>query len=376
MGSQNEMKKRLSRTRINERSRIWVWIAIVSIFTMTFGQGIAGADSLDFLAPWSIGSEFMYSWMWGTMSYDQGSCCGFGSINQLHDDLGLPQDNQTYRVYATMRPLEHHMLRVFGSVPELYQSNIRAQKDMRFTQYPGGATANNITNNRVIVFPAGQMVKSEMQTAQFGFGYDLDFLTGPGHAAGLQGELRYIDVRVSLSSPNAYSVPSTNISTSTTTTSTAAGATTTTWSPSRQLATTSTTTPGTPGTSTVNVSATSLFGDPIGYQYYNTALDELVPTLGAHAQAVLPFGFGKILPDMTLGGYTRMNFGIWPGYLNYVDIQAGLQLNTGPKCNTRRFLVAKFGVEHESILHDGQIRTGRALELKRDGLTCALEAVF
>ncbi|MGO8821724.1 MAG: hypothetical protein ACLQO6_10910, partial [Desulfomonilaceae bacterium] len=114
----------------------------------------------------------------------------------------------------------------------------------------------------------------------------------------------------------------------------------------------------------------------MGYQYYNTTLDELVPTLGAHAQAVLPFGFGKILPDMTLGGYTRMNFGIWPNYLNYVDIQAGLQLNTGPKCNTRRFLIAKFGVEHESILHDGQVRTGRALELKRDGLTCALEAVF
>ena len=100
MGSQNEMKKRLSRTKINNRSRIWTWIALVSVFALTLGQGMAGADPLDFLAPWSIGSEVMYSWIWGTMGYDQQNA-GFGTINQLRDDLGLPQDNQTYRVYAT-----------------------------------------------------------------------------------------------------------------------------------------------------------------------------------------------------------------------------------------------------------------------------------
>ncbi|MGP8284211.1 MAG: hypothetical protein ACLQT6_16045 [Desulfomonilaceae bacterium] len=348
MGSQNEMKKRLSRTRINDRSRIWVWIALVSIFTLTFGQGMAGADPLDFLAPWSIGSEFMYSWIWGTMSYDQGACCGFGTTNQLRDDLGLPQDNQTYRVYATIRPLEHHMLRVFGSVPELYQSQNILKKDLRLTQLPGTTLSSYASTNTVLVFPQGTLVKSEMRTSQFGFGYDLDFLTGPGHAAGMQGELRYIDLRVSLSDAQTLEVPPSNFDS-------------TTW----------------PGPWTQNpFPGNSLTIQQMGYQYYNTTLDELVPTLGAHAQAVLPFGFGKILPDMTLGGYTRMNFGIWPNYLNYVDIQAGLQLNTGPKCNTRRFLIAKFGVEHESILHDGQMRTGRALELKRDGLTCALEAVF
>ncbi len=117
-------------------------------------------------------------------------------------------------------------------------------------------------------------------------------------------------------------------------------------------------------------------GDNVCYQYYNTSLDELVPTIGCHAQAVLPFGFGSMFPELTLGGYTRMNFGIWPNYLNYVDIQAGLQLNSGSKCGSRRFLIAKFGVEHQSLLHDGQVRSGRMLELKRDGLTCALEAVF
>ncbi|MCX5873104.1 MAG: hypothetical protein NTY51_07710, partial [Deltaproteobacteria bacterium] len=114
--------------------------------------------------------------------------------------------------------------------------------------------------------------------------------------------------------------------------------------------------------------------DNIGYQNNIISLDELVPCLGAHAQAVLPFGFSKMFPELTLGGYTRMNFGLYPGYVNYVDIQAGLQLNSCPK--GRRFLAAKFGLEHESILHDGQARAGRVLELKRDGLTCSLEAIF
>ncbi|MGO8881675.1 MAG: hypothetical protein ACLPVO_14240 [Desulfomonilaceae bacterium] len=342
MGSQNQMKKKLNFIRICYRSRIRFLIALASVFALTLGQGIAGADSLDFLAPWSIGSEFMYSWMWGTMSYDQASCCGFGTTNQLRDDLGLPQDNQTYRVYATVRPLEHHMLRVFGSVPELYQSQNVLQKDLRLTQLPGTTVSATTTTNTVLVFPAGSLVKSEMKTAQFGFGYDLDFLTGPGHAAGMQGELRYIDLRLSISDGTATQVPPSPFN----------------------------------GINLTNPPYNGTWGTSIGYQYYNTTLDELVPTLGAHAQAVLPFGFGNMFPDLTLGGYTRMNFGLWPNYLNYVDIQAGLQLNSGQKCGTRRFLIAKFGVEHESILHDGQIRTGRALELKRDGLTCALEAVF
>jgi len=336
MGSQNLMKKKPSRARKSYRSRIRIGIAIASVFALTLAHGISGADPLEFLAPWSVGSEFMYSWIDGQMGYDQATN-GFGTINQLRDDLGLPQDNQTYRVYATMRPLEHHMVRVFGSVPELYQSEKRPQKDLRFTQLPGAINNNNVTNNRVIVFPAGTLVKSELRTAQFGFGYDLDFLKGPGHAAGMNGDLRYIDLRLSVKG-NAISVPRT----------------------------------GDPREHPLPC----LEGDDICYQYYNTSLDELVPTIGAHAQAVLPFGFGNMFPELTLGGYTRMNFGIWPNYLNYVDIQAGLQLNSGQKCGSRRFLIAKVGVEHQSLLHDGQVRSGRMLELKRDGLTCALEAVF
>jgi hypothetical protein len=273
----------------------------------------------------------MYSWIDGQMGYDQ-AVNGYGTINQLRNDLGLPQENQTYRVYATMRPLQHHMLRVFGSVPEIYQSQNILQKNLRFTQLPGSVTGigANTTNNRVVVFPQGTLVKSEMRTAQFGFGYDLDFLVGPGHAAGMNGELRYIDLRLSLRDANAVAQPPTGVATE----------------------------------------------DNIGDQYYNISLDELMPTIGAHAQAVLPFGFGSMFPELTLGGYTRMNFGIWPNYLNYVDIQAGLQFNTGSKCGSRRFLIAKFGVEHQSLLHDGQVRSGRMVELKRDGLTCALEAVF
>ncbi len=334
MGSQNLEKVKKIRASSNRKSHLRLWIAFCTISVAVLGYGTGSADTLDYLAPWSIGSEFMYSWIWGTMGYDQQNA-GFGTINQLRDDLGLPQDNQTYRVYATIRPLEHHMLRVFGSVPELYQSQNFLKKDLRLTQLPGLAVNGLTTTNQVVVFPRGTLIKSQMQTAQFGFGYDLDFLTGPGHAAGMQGELKYIDLRLSISDLDGQY-----------------------W----------------PGSATTFPIPTDT--NIIGYQYYNTTLDELVPCLGAHAQAVLPFGFGKMFPDLTLGGYTRMNFGIWPNYLNYMDIQAGLQLNSGQKCGSRRFLIAKFGVEHESILHDGQIRTGRALELKRDGLTCALEAVF
>ena len=64
---------------------------------------------------------------------------------------------------------------------------------------PGNINLGNNTNNRVVVFPAGTLVKSEMRAAQFGLGYDLDFLVGPGHTAGMNSELRYIDLRLSLS---------------------------------------------------------------------------------------------------------------------------------------------------------------------------------
>ncbi|MGC8659623.1 MAG: hypothetical protein ACP5U1_11170 [Desulfomonilaceae bacterium] len=339
MGSHNGKKASKNFLNVVQSSRTKAWVISSVILCVISVQGIALADPLDYLAPWSIGTEFMYSWIWGTMGYDQQSA-GFGSINELRNDLGLPQDNQTYRVYATIRPLEHHMLRVFGSVPELYQSQAILQKDLRLTQLPGtivqGVT-NYTSSNQVVVFPKGSLVKSQLQMAQFGFGYDLDFLTGPGHAAGLQGELRYLDLRLSINDADGQY-----------------------W----------------PGSINSNNNPPTIASYAIGYQYYNTTLDELVPTLGAHAQAVLPFGFGQLFPELTLGGYSRMSFGLWPNYLNYVDIQAGLQLNSGKKCGSRRFLIAKFGLEHESILHDGQMRTGRALELKRDGLTCSLEAVF
>jgi hypothetical protein len=332
MGSQNRRKKTVSGTNINGNFGHAIWITLFMISALVLGQGVAGADALEYLSPWSIGTEFMYSFIDGQMGFDQ-TPTGFGTLNDLRNDLGLPQDNQTFRVYATMRPLEHHMLRVFGNIPELYQSETRPQKDLRLTEYSSTIIAgtNNISNNRVIVFPQGTLVKSQMRTAQFGFGYDLDFITGPGHAAGLQGEFRYIDLRVSLSDSEARVIP-----------------------------------PGSIGSE----------GTLVNYQNNIISLDELVPCLGAHAQAVLPFGFSHMFPELTLGGYTRMSFGLYPGYLNYVDIQAGLQLNSGSKCGSRRFLVAKFGLEHESIFHDGATRAGRVVELKRDGLTCALEAVF
>lgn len=338
MASQNQTEKKLIASKIGPKSIIRIFLVFSILSVMVAGAGNARADALDYLSPWSVGFESMYSWIDGQMGFDQTST-GYGSLNNLKTDLGLPDFNQTYRIYATMRPLEHHMIRVFGTIPEYYQGDIRPQWDLRLTHLPSGKenqAAGQLTNDRVVVFPAGTLVKSQMRTAQFGFGYDLDFVLGPGHAAGLQGELRYIDLRVTISNRDAYAVP------------------------------TITNPPVFPITG----------ANEIGYQTNIISLDELVPCLGAHAQAVFPFGFGKMFPQMTLGGYTRMNFSLYPGYLNYVDVQAGLQLTTCPTGCDRRFLAAKFGFEHESIFHDGQARAGRVLELKRDGLTCSLEAIF
>jgi hypothetical protein len=339
MASQNQTEKKLIASKIGLKSIIRIFLVFSILSVMVAGAGNARADALDYLSPWSVGFESMYSWIDGQMGFDQ-TATGYGSINNLKNDLGLPDFNQTYRIYATMRPLEHHMIRVFGTIPEYYQGDIRPQWDLRLTHLPSAFNANagQTTNDRVIVFPAGTLVKSQMRTAQFGFGYDLDFVLGPGHAAGLQGELRYIDLRVTISNRDAYSVPGGEAQT----------------------------VPPLPRTALTE----------IGYQTNLISLDELAPCLGAHAQAVFPFGFGKMFPQMTLGGYTRMNFSLYPGYLNYVDVQAGLQLVTCPTACDRRFLAAKFGFEHESIFHDGQARAGRVLELKRDGLTCSLEAIF
>ena len=71
MGSQHEMKKKLGPAPIAHRSRIVFWIALASIFFMTIGNGSAKADMLDYLAPWSVGGEFMYSWIGGQMGFDQ-----------------------------------------------------------------------------------------------------------------------------------------------------------------------------------------------------------------------------------------------------------------------------------------------------------------
>jgi hypothetical protein len=87
----------------------------------------------------------------------------------------------TLRLSLSVRPLEHHLLRLYGTIPETYTGEHVLTREL--------TTKNNI-------YPVGTLVKSEARYGMFGFGYDLDFLVGPRWFGGLHGDLRYLDTRV------------------------------------------------------------------------------------------------------------------------------------------------------------------------------------
>lgn len=111
---------------------------------------------------------------------------GLGTLNDFQSDLGLPLDHQTLRLSVSVRPLNHHLVRIFGSIPEFYSGET--------------VLTRNLVTRAGAVYLAGTSVASELRTGMLGFGYDLDFLVGPTWFAGIHGELRYIDLRVGLRS--------------------------------------------------------------------------------------------------------------------------------------------------------------------------------
>ncbi len=151
-------------------------------------------------------------------------------------------------------------------------------------------------------------MESELRTGMFGFGYDLDFLVGPNWIGGLHGELRYIDLMARLHSPDV-----------------GAG-----------------------------------LGDVI-------TVDEVVPCLGAHAEALLPCG--RWLPALGWlhgGAFGRVSYGVQPNYFNYVDLALGLKLEV-LTCNWL-FAEGRVGYRHETMFHDQEGISGRVLRLKRNGI--------
>ncbi len=143
---------------------------------------ISVADPMDYNGFTTFGFQGFFSWMDGRMGFEQQNG-GVGTLNNFRSDLGLPIYNQSYRIIGSVRPLEHHLLRIFGTVPERYR---------------GGTILNRDLETRNTIYPAGSQIESELKTSMFGFGYDLDFFIGPRWFGGIHGDLRYIDLRVAL----------------------------------------------------------------------------------------------------------------------------------------------------------------------------------
>jgi hypothetical protein len=232
----------------------------------------------------------------GRIGFEQ-QTLGLGTMNDLINDLGLPGDNRAFRILMSFRPLEHHGLRLYGSLPERYKGSRIAPRDL-------------VTRNGV--YPAGTPIVSEMRTAQFGFGYDLDFLVAPRLSGGLHGDLRYLDYRVAMGRANGN------------------------------------------------------FDDSIN-------IDEVMPCIGAHVSTRLPLGPASE-GRAGVGGYARITYAITPNYLNYSNISVGISLDFS--LGGRLVVEGRAGYEHETVFHDQENISGRVLELKRNGIQGEMEVAF
>ncbi len=283
------------------------WHAVsrrISSFLLAFGlfclvaPAVSDADIMDYNGFTASGFQGFFSWIDGRMGFEQENA-GTGTLNNFRSDLGLPTYNQSYRITGSVRPLEHHLLRIFGTIPEHYRGSAILNRDL-------------VTKNTT--YPAGSEVDSDLKTSMFGFGYDLDFFIGPRWFGGLNGDLRYIDLRVALGHAN------------------------------------------------------SDLRDQI-------SLSELVPCIGAHFESRFPFGFGRIAMGLNLGPFARMTYGINPNFFNYVDVATGISILRRP-AGGPIILNAKVGYELESYFHNQENIAGRTVELRREGVFFSIEGAF
>lgn len=202
--------------KIHSVRNIFPVMAAFLLVCLFSGPGLAAP--LGYTPFGSIRFEGCFSRMMGRMAFGVTQTGQSGSLTDFRTDLGLPGDNQTWKLTASVRPMEHHLLRVYGSTPERYGASTIIQRDI-------------VTRNAI--YTEGTSISSELHTAQFGFGYDLDFILGPTWFGGLNADLRYLHLKSSISS-----------------------------------------------------SETGL-GDTI-------SVSEAMPCLGAHMETILPIGFGPI----------------------------------------------------------------------------------
>jgi hypothetical protein len=141
------------------------------------------AEPLEYNGFASLRFEAFFSRIEGRMGLAQ-NVAENGTVIDFINDMGLPADNRTFRLLMSVRPLEHHLLRVYGSFPELYR---------------GGTILQRTLQTKSFTYPAGTAVQSQLNVGTFGFGYDLDFLVGPRWFGGMQGDLKFINLRTTIS---------------------------------------------------------------------------------------------------------------------------------------------------------------------------------
>ncbi|MBM4326201.1 MAG: hypothetical protein FJ118_03465 [Deltaproteobacteria bacterium] len=119
--------------------------------------------------------------MKGRMGFEQ-LAGGTGSSIDFRSDLGLGSNELSWRVRGSVRPLEHHVLRVYGSIPERYTGSKVLTRDLQ---------------TRTRLYQAGTEIESVFETATLGAGYDLDLLAGATFFGGFHGDMRYMTSQVS-----------------------------------------------------------------------------------------------------------------------------------------------------------------------------------
>lgn len=270
-----------------------VLFLFIAVLTPT---GSVKADPLDYGTFATLGFHAVVNQIDGRMGFalENG---GNGTLNDLNNDLGLPSESHALGLVVAIRPLEHHVVRLYGDLPDLRK---------------GGKVLSRTLQTRNITYPAGTKILSELRTGMFGFGYDLDFLVRPTWYAGMNGDIRYLDLRVRMGNADS------------------------------------------------------------GYED-TLSVDELVPCVGAHFESSFPV-LGQGDPWMNLGGFARMTFSMTPNYLNYVDLAAGFSV--GFRFAGLLSMETKAGYRHESFFHNQETAAGRSMELKRDGLLISVEGLF
>ncbi len=141
------------------------------------------AEPLEYNGFATLKFEPFFSHIEGRMGTAQG-IGETGTVIDLQNDMGLPDDNWTFKILGSIRPLEHHLVRVYGTIPELYR---------------GGAILQRSLQTRSFIYPAGTAVQSLLNIGTFGFGYDLDFLVGPRWFGGMNGDLKFVRLESTIS---------------------------------------------------------------------------------------------------------------------------------------------------------------------------------